>query len=393
MFSSPPASRHLSQKALLDLSSSVSRRSLIFGTKGTAEKIAANVASAKLNRRVSPRFGKSHTLQEMNDIDSPMSSIAAEGKGLFFGSGSVPYDKPAIFQKTEEKEEKVSSSTMVSSVHSLGFLFLLFFISVLLRSLNQHHDQMQLVKHQPSFHDSFSPLSTVVEAVESRIKTNVSNVKVVLPWKKMNKTTETILLVQPILEPVITISTETLPETAINVQKTETSLPATTLLERDREGRLVLGRSYDIESEILPPITAEILSSSDPKKGGIQYHISVDVSRIRLHPLHSRLCAAISASPSSPPSFSSCMTASSSQLFWASSLGKTGPHKLAVAFNIDNLKVDGGAFTVIVSIMDMRGKTEKISITVTVTEPIESISQNKNQTSNTRKLSSISATW
>ena len=372
----------------------MSRRSVIFGTKGNSEQIAANVASAKMNRRMSPRFlqNQPHSF-DTTEIDSPFTSIAAEGKGLFFGgSGSVPYDKPAIFKTMVEEEKTVETTSFSSSssFHSLGFLVLLFFISVLFRSLNQDHDQTQRFGLHFPRQDSFVTVSPVVEAAESMNRTNVNRSTVVLPWKKVNKTTDTIISVQPILKPSINVAIESVPQTVLSVPRAE-SKKAETLPVRDGEGRLVLGRSYSLTSDVLPPITAEILSSSDSKSGSVRYFISVDVSRIRLHPLHSRLCAAISSSPSSPPSFSSCMTASSSQLFWASSLGKNGPHKQAVAFTIDNLKVDGRTFTVSISIMDMRGKTEKIVLTVNVTEPIDSALPV--QDSVTRKLASISATW
>lgn len=390
--SPPPASRLLSQRALLDLSSSVSRRSVIFGTKGNSEQIAANVASAKMNRRMSPRFlqNQPHTF-DTTEIDSPFTSVAAEGKGLFFGgSGSVPYDKPAIFKTMVEEEKTVETTSVSSSLsnHSLGFLVVLFFISVLFRSINQDHDQTNhFGLHFPRQNSFVSP---VVETAEAMNRTIVNRSTVVLPWKKVNKTTDTIISVQPILKPSINVAMESVPQTVPSVPRAE-SRKAETLPVRDGEGRLVLGRSYSLTSDVLPPITAEILSSSDSKSGSVRYFISVDVSRIRLHPLHSRLCAAISSSPSSPPSFSSCMTASSSQLFWASSLGKNGPHKHAVAFTIDNLKVEGGTFTVSISIMDMRGKTEKIGLTVNVTEQIETALPI--QDSVKRKLASISATW
>jgi hypothetical protein len=247
--------------------------------------------------------------------------------------------------------------------------------------------------------------------------------KITLPWKKVNMsmTRNTIESVQhDVVKPSIKVATGGVTPTAFEIPPAPTKTPSssqslqtpssateneslgqvkitavkTSLPIRDSEGRLVLGRSYHSASlgEAVPPLTAEILMSGEHTTENVRYFISVDISRIRLHPLHSRLCAAISASQTSSPSFSSCMTASASQLFWATNLGKPGPHKLGIAFIIENMKMDAVSFTTNISIMDMRGKTERVSISVNVSDALEVFSALPSQVPN-KKTATISATW
>jgi hypothetical protein len=428
-FLSSPASRHLSAKALLDLSSSVSRRSLIFGTKGNAEQIAADVAAAKSSRRTSPRLARNQVQSfDLTETDSPLTSVAAEGRGLFFGnSGSVPYDKPVVFQSIVEMKDETKPRSVYKSIHSLGFVIVLFFISAYLRSMNRHQDQTHhfgLNLTTPDTLVSFSTLEAekittsymhvdenITRTITFPLKTvNISMIRntiesvqhdVVKPTIKVanggvsptafeipQAPSKTLSSSQSLQTPSRAIENESIDQVKITAVKT--SLPI-----RDSEGRLVLGRSYISAAglgEALPPLTAEILMSGEYTTENVRYFISVDISRIRLHPLHSRLCAAISSGQSSSPSFSSCMTASASQLFWATNIGKPGPHKLGIAFLIENMKMDAVSFTTNISIMDMRGKTERVSISVNVSDALEVFPALPSQVPN-KKTATISATW
>ena len=108
---------------------------------------------------------------------------------------------------------------------------------------------------------------------------------------------------------------------------------------------------------------------------------------MRLHPLHSRLCASVApvaaqldTADSLRQASSACLAPASTQMLWATSAAKGGLATLApLAFHIANLgggvPGDGGASTthvVTVSIMDMRGRMEQIAFAVkTAAPPVE----------------------
>jgi hypothetical protein len=99
---------------------------------------------------------------------------------------------------------------------------------------------------------------------------------------------------------------------------------------------------------------------------GARYVIVVDATRMRLHPIHSRLCATVTADggdhrrAAPAAQATSCLSPTATQLFWASSHvhGDRG----ATAFNLES--IPSSAFVVTVTLMDVRGRTHQASFPV-----------------------------
>jgi hypothetical protein len=138
----------------------------------------------------------------------------------------------------------------------------------------------------------------------------------------------------------------------------------------DALGRLIMGRSARAaspHSAELAPLWAEVVQAGTGiNMAGARYLVVVDATRMRLHPIHSRLCATVTADggerrramPASQAT--SCLSPTATQLFWASSHahGDRG----ATAFNLE--RIPTSAFVVTVTLMDVRGRTHQASFPV-----------------------------
>jgi uncharacterized lipoprotein YmbA len=146
----------------------------------------------------------------------------------------------------------------------------------------------------------------------------------------------------------------------------------------DGSARLVVGRSSPgAPGATEPLLVAELLLAEPAAAGAPHYLLFADVSRIRLHPLHSRLCASVAPvsahldpADSLRQAASTCLSASATQMLWASSVSKGG--RPALAFSLAKLgSAIGAAATdsatasathvVTVSVMDMRGRMEQVA--------------------------------
>ncbi len=144
-----------------------------------------------------------------------------------------------------------------------------------------------------------------------------------------------------------------------------------------------------------------LLAGSAGASGGVaraaRYLLYVEMSRIRLHPLHSRLCASVAPvaahldpADSLRRAASTCLGTAVTQLLWAAATAGRNRHVLA--FELSNLFGGGNAagdategegegaadegasatHVVTVSVMDMRGRMEQISFAVkAVAAPVE----------------------
>lgn len=149
----------------------------------------------------------------------------------------------------------------------------------------------------------------------------------------------------------------------------------------DGSGRLVAGRSTGRPEGPESPLIAELVYAgrSSGDAAGPRYLLFVDVTKMRMHPLHSRLCASVAPvsaqldpAESLRHAASACLSASATQMLWAASIAKS--NRAALAFHLAGLGAEAIAagaaaaasstHVVTVSVMDMRGRTVQVAFGV-----------------------------